>query len=254
MSKLEICALASGSNGNCYYIGNEKEALLIDAGLSAKQIQVRLSEKQIDISKIKAVLITHEHSDHSRGARVLGKRLHIPVFLTKKTFLALRRAVQPEVPQWFELDAKFRIGAFSIYPFSKQHDAAEACSFRISYEGTHVGVMTDIGEACEQVKLHFSKCHAVFLESNYDEEMLMQGPYPYHLKLRVASDKGHLSNEQACRLVEDHAGEQLHTILLSHISGENNTLEKASAAFQSLQDTYRIELTSRHKAGELIAL
>ena len=254
MSKLEICALASGSNGNCYYVGNEQEAILIDAGLSARQLQRRLAEKQIDPSKIKAVLITHEHSDHSRGARVLSKRLHIPVYLTKKTYLAMRRAVQPDVPRWFELNKEFQLGEFSVFPFSKQHDAVEACSFRVSYAGRHVGVMTDIGEPCDRVKEHFSMCHAVFLESNYDEDMLMSGPYPYHLKQRVASARGHLSNEQAFQLLEKHAGGQLHTIFLSHLSGQNNTPEKASAVFEPFNKTYRIELTSRHGATDVVSM
>ncbi|SFE92036.1 MBL fold metallo-hydrolase [Sunxiuqinia elliptica] len=254
MSKIEICALASGSNGNCYYIGNDKEALLVDAGLSARQLQMRLAERQIDQRKIKAVLITHEHSDHCRGARVLGKRFQIPVYLTKKTFLAMRKAVQPETPRWFEPNQDFQVGEFLVTPFAKQHDAADACSFRISYAGKHVGVMTDIGEACDRVKEQFSQCHAVFLESNYDHDMLMNGPYPYYLKQRVSSSRGHLSNEQACDLLQDHAGAELHTIFLSHLSGENNTPEKAYAVFEPLSTTYRIELTSRHGSTELVEI
>jgi phosphoribosyl 1,2-cyclic phosphodiesterase len=251
VNKLEICALASGSNGNCYYVGNETEALLIDAGLSARQLQLRLAEKQIDQAKIKAVLITHEHSDHCRGARVLSKRLHLPVYLTKKTFLAMRKAVRPDTPRWFEPNFEFQLGEFSVFPFAKQHDAADACSFRISYAGKHVGVMTDIGEACEKVKSEFAKCHAVFLESNYDEEMLKNGRYPYHLKQRVASSIGHLSNDQAFVLLREFAGNELHTILLSHISGENNTPEKAYSVFEPLKEQYLIELTSRHRATEI---
>lgn len=254
MSKIELCALASGSNGNCYYIGNETEALLVDAGLSARQLQLRLAEKQIDPSKIKAVLITHEHSDHCRGARVLGKRLHIPVYLTKKTFLAMRKAVQPQTPKWFEPNLEFQLGEFTVFPFSKQHDAADACSFRISYAGKHIGVMTDIGEPCHSVKEEFGRCHAVFLESNYDETMLLNGSYPYYLKQRVASSVGHLSNDQACQLLKEHAGEQLHTVFLSHLSGENNTPEKAFEAFQPFSQTYRVELTSRYGATELIRI
>ncbi len=254
MKKLEICALASGSNGNCYYIGNETEALLVDAGLSARQLQLRLAEKEIDPSKIKAVLITHEHSDHCRGARVLGKRLGIPVYLTKKTFLAMRKAIQPEMPRWFEPNMEFQLGEFAVFPFNKQHDAADACSFRISYAGKHIGVMTDIGEPCQRVKDEFSRCHAVFLESNYDENMLMNGSYPYHLKQRVSSNVGHLSNEQASQLLKEHAGEQLQTIFLSHLSGENNTPGKAFAAFQVFTNTYKIELTSRHGATEVFSI
>lgn len=250
-NKLEVCALASGSNGNCYYIGNDHEALLVDVGLSARQLQLRIQEKGIEEGKIKAILITHEHCDHARGARVLSKRLHVPVYITKKTFLALSKSSRPADVVWFELNQSFQLGEFEVHAFSKQHDAVEACSFRVSYAGKHVGVMTDIGEVCEQVKIHFSACDAVFLESNYDEEMLMSGPYPYYLKQRVSSDLGHLSNLQAFRLVDEFAGENLKTIFLSHLSGENNTPEIADAVFNPLRSRFQVELTSRHQSTSI---
>jgi phosphoribosyl 1,2-cyclic phosphodiesterase len=246
VAKLEICALASGSNGNCYYIGNDQEAILIDAGLSARQLQLRMQECRLDTARIKAILVTHEHSDHCCGIRVFSKRLGgVPVYLTKKTYLALHSRQRPEKVIWFEPNRPFRVGSFEIFPFTKQHDAVDACSFRISYDGRHIGVMTDIGDPCEQVKQHFSLCDAVFLETNYDEDMLWNGSYPYYLKQRISSAFGHLSNEQAFRLVESCAGERLKTILLSHLSGENNTPEKAFSVFQPLQKSYQIELTSR---------
>lgn len=254
MDRLEVCALASGSNGNCYYLGNDTEAVLVDAGLSARQLQLRIAEKGIDQKKIKAILITHEHSDHCRGARVLSKRLNIPVYLTKKTYLTLSRQHQPADTRWFEPNQTFQLGEFEISAFSKLHDAVDACSFLISYAGKNVGVMTDIGNPCEQVKTHLGFCHVVFLETNYDEDMLQNGPYPYYLKERVASDLGHLSNIQAFNLVKEHAGESLKTIFLSHISGENNTPEKAYSVFESLKEKYHVELTSRHQATEVFSI
>lgn len=254
MGKLEVCALASGSNGNCYYVGNETEALLVDVGLSARQLQLRLQERQIDQQKIKAILITHEHADHVRGARVLGKRLQVPVFMNKRTFLALSRANQPSNVKWFEPGWPFQLGEFEVFPFTKQHDAAEACSFRISFGGKHVGVMTDLGIACEQTKSHFNQCHAVFLESNYDPDMLMNGPYPAHLKERVCSEFGHLSNQQAFELADTCGGDNLQTIFLSHLSGENNTPEIAAAVFEPLRERYQIELTSRSMPTALFTI
>lgn len=254
MSKLEICALASGSNGNCYYIGNENEALLIDAGLSARQLQLRFQSQSIDQAKIKAILITHEHADHCRGARVLSKRLQVPVYLTKKTFLAMSRAEKPAHVVWFEPNLPFQLGEFDVFPFSKQHDAADACSFRIGFGDKQVGVMTDIGEACEHVKTHFSLCHAVFLESNYDDNMLWNGTYPYYLKQRVSSAAGHLSNLQASQLAAEYAGEQLSMVLLSHLSGENNTPDLADAQFQSLRGRFRVELTSRIESSPVFSI
>lgn len=254
MSKLEVCALASGSNGNCYYIGNDTEALLIDAGLSARQLQLRFLSRGIEQSKIKAILITHEHADHCRGARVLSKRLQIPVYVSKKTFLAMSRAERPSDTKWFEPNLPFQLGEFEVFPFSKQHDAADACSFRVGFEGKNIGVMTDIGEACEQVKNHFSQCHAVFLESNYDDDMLWNGPYPYYLKERVASATGHLSNTQAFELASEYAGDQLSAIFLSHLSGENNTPERADEVFQPLRERFRVELTSRAESTGVFSI
>ena len=251
---LEICALASGSNGNCYYVGNENTAVLIDAGLSARGIQLRLEERNLSSKKIKAIFITHEHSDHCRGARVLSKRLRIPVYLTKKTFLAIRKAVKPELVRWFVPGDSIVVGEMTVHSFSKNHDAVDACSFRVSYSGKEVGVMTDLGVACDRVIDHFSKCHAVFIESNYDEDMLMNGSYPYHLKRRVSSNYGHLSNIQSYELVNEHANENLQTVLLSHLSGENNTPEKASEAFKPLEETYQIVMTSRAKPSEVFTL
>ncbi|MGQ8335986.1 MBL fold metallo-hydrolase [Sunxiuqinia sp. A32] len=248
---LEICALASGSNGNCYYIGNDQSAVLVDVGLSARQIQLRMSSRKLSAEKVKAIFISHEHSDHCRGARVLSKRLRIPVFLTKKTYLAIRPAEKPELVRWFEPGQEIEIGNIKVSTFLKKHDAVEACSFRLTYGGKEIGVMTDIGEPCDRVIDHFSKCHAVFLESNYDDDMLQNGPYPYYLKRRVSSSVGHLSNVQALELVQNHAGEQLEMLLLSHLSGENNTPDKALESFKPCNGNYKIVLTSRKEASEV---
>ncbi|MFV0365606.1 MAG: MBL fold metallo-hydrolase [Mangrovibacterium sp.] len=254
MGKLNVCAIASGSNGNCYYIGTDSEAIVIDAGLSSRQLQVRMHEAGINPSIIKAIIISHEHSDHARGARVLSKQLNVPVYTTKATFNATRKSIRPFAAKWFEADSVFHVGNFEIHAFAKQHDAADGCSFRVVHEGCHIGVITDLGIADENTQREFSQCEFVFLESNYNTEMLWNGPYPMHLKERVQSHKGHLSNEQAVELVENHAGEQLHTVLLSHLSAENNSPEVAMYAFEKLKEHYNIELTYRHKATKIYEL
>jgi phosphoribosyl 1,2-cyclic phosphodiesterase len=251
---LEICALASGSNGNCYYIGNEKDAVLIDAGISCRQILKRMAEKELNPMKIKAAVISHEHSDHVRGARVLAKKLKIPVHLTAKTFLATYKNMQPAWPRFFEPGQAISIGEFQIHTFLKNHDASEPCSFRIEYAGRNVGVFTDIGEPCENVLFQFGLCDAVFLESNYDEEMLRTGSYPDFLKQRVASSYGHLSNVQALKLLEENAGTQLKCVFLSHLSAENNTPETAMATHQPLFDRFKVRLTSRYGPTEVFVL
>jgi len=251
---IEICALASGSNGNCYYIGNERDAVLVDAGISAKQILTRLYDAGLNASKIRGIFITHEHTDHVSGARVLSKRLQVPAWFSQGTLDALRETERPELSKIFISGKAVAINSFQIHPFSKNHDAAEPCSFRVEHDGWHVGVFTDIGEACQQVKTHLRKCHALFLETNYDEKMLWEGSYPYMLKRRVASSVGHLSNDQAFELLRDHAGPELVHVFLSHLSGENNRPELAEARFESLTDRFNVKVTSRSTFSNAVKL
>ncbi len=242
---VELCALASGSNGNCYYIGNEHDAILVDAGISARQILNRMHEAGLDPSKIRGIFVSHEHTDHVSGVRVLSKKLGIQAWFSQGTLDALRETERPDLLVVFAPGKVIRCGTFSVHPFLKNHDAAEPCSFRIEHDGWHVGVFTDIGEPCDRLKQHLRKCHALFLETNYDEKMLWEGSYPYLLKRRVASSNGHLSNDQAFELIRDHAGPELLHVFLSHLSGENNRPELAEACFKPLSDRFNVSLTSR---------
>lgn len=251
---IELCALASGSNGNCYYVGNEMDALLVDAGISAKQILIRLNEAGLDASKIRGIFVSHEHSDHIRGVSVLSKRLGIPAWFSQGTFDSLSEPDRPERTNIFIPGKAVKSSSFTIHPFLKNHDAVEPCSFRIEHDDWHIGVFTDIGEACTQLINHLRKCHALFLETNYDEKMLWEGSYPYILKRRVASSHGHLSNDQAFELIRDYAGPELVHVFLSHLSGENNRPEIAEARFQTLTDRFNVQLTSRHTFSELCRL
>lgn len=228
--------------------------MLIDAGISRKQILLRMAEKGLDPKKIKAVFISHEHSDHLRGALVLGKRLQVPVYMTSQTWLSAYPNLRPDNPRFFKPGEPVSIGEFTVYPFIKNHDAAEPCSFRIKYKNKNVGVFTDIGEPCDNVIQHLKLCNALFLETNYDEKMLWEGNYPYYLKRRIASENGHLSNRQAFDLLNSHSGENLKFVFLSHLSKENNTPEKAFAEIQSLSNRFEIKLTSRYEAGEVVMI
>jgi phosphoribosyl 1,2-cyclic phosphodiesterase len=251
---LTICAIASGSNGNCYYIGNSTEAILVDSGISARQTIARMELKNLDPGIIRAIFISHEHTDHTRGARVLSKKLHIPVFLTAQTYTAMFDGLKPQSPRFFKPGEEITVGAFKIFPFLKQHDAAEPCSFRISYRGLHTGVFTDIGSPCENVIRQFSQCHVAFLETNYDEKMLWNGNYPWPLKKRIASEYGHLSNDQAYDLLIKNSGDQLKTVFLSHLSAENNSPDTAYNRFSEVCEKFQIILTSRYEAGEVIRM
>ena len=248
---LEICAIASGSNGNCYYIGNETEAVIIDAGISCKEIVLRMKKNGLNPTKLKALFITHEHSDHIRGTRGVTKKLRIPVYLTSKTYYGTYNNLRPDFPNFFNPGDKINVGEFTIHSFLKNHDATEPCSFRVEYKNKNVGVFTDIGEPCENVTTHLQKCNGLFLETNYDEIMLWEGRYPWFLKKRVASDSGHLSNVQAYNLLNEHAGKNLKCVFLSHISKENNTPEIAFNSMQPLTSRFDVKVTSRYEAGEV---
>jgi len=214
----------------------------------------RMQERNLNPAKIKALFITHEHSDHISGARVLGKRLRIPVYLTARTWFGAYKNQRPDFPSFFQPGDVVEAGGFLVHTFLKNHDASEPCSFRVQYGEKSVGVFTDIGEPCENVKNHVQQCHALFLETNYDEKMLWEGSYPWFLKKRVASYVGHLSNDQAFELLQNHAGDNLKCVLLSHISKENNTPATALSAMQPLSQEYQIELTSRFEASPVFQL
>jgi phosphoribosyl 1,2-cyclic phosphodiesterase len=251
---LEICAIASGSNGNCYYIGNDEDAILIDAGISCKQILLRMNERNLNPAKLKAVFVTHEHSDHMRGVRGVSKKLQIPIYLTAKTHNGAYKNLRPDYPKFFTPEEEIEVGAFTIFSFLKNHDASEPCSFRIQYKEKNIGVFTDIGEPCDNVKSHLQKCNGLFLESNYDEQMLLEGRYPYFLKQRIISHVGHLSNDQTFELLDKYASNELKCVFLSHISKDNNTPEKALERMESLTSKFEVKVATRYKATEVYAI
>ena len=251
---VEICAVASGSNGNCYYIGNHENAILVDAGVNCKQILSKMKISGLSPSKLRGIFITHEHNDHVCGVRVLAKKLDIPVFMTKGTYQGLYLTNRPDAVRLIESDQSIDLCSFIIHPVLKNHDGKEPTSFRVEHQGINIGIFTDIGSPCDNVTAHLKVCDALFLESNYDEKMLWGGSYPPHLKERVASDVGHLSNLQAAELLEEHAAEHLKVVLLSHLSGENNTPEIAYQAVKHLEDRFQIIVTSRKQPSEVITV
>src|SRR3954447_13681332 len=170
---LYIASLNSGSNGNCYYIGNEDEAIFIDAGLSCRETEQRMNRLNLPISKIKAIFISHEHDDHIKGVETLSRKFQIPVYITNDTLSNSRIKLKGENIASFEKFTPVVIGNISITAFPKFHDAINPHSFFITCNQVHVGVFTDLGRVCKDVISHFQKCHAAFPESNYDEHMLM---------------------------------------------------------------------------------
>jgi phosphoribosyl 1,2-cyclic phosphodiesterase len=244
---LFITSLASGSNGNCYYIGNSKEAVLIDAGISCREIETRMKRLGLSLQTVKAVFISHEHSDHIQGLPVLVKKHKLPVYITADTARHGKlRLAEPPVYS-FRCSEPVKVGSLTITPFSKAHDAADPHSFVIAGNGVNVGVFTDIGVPCTRLIRHFSQCHAAFLESNYDEQLLAQGSYPAHLKARIRGGKGHLSNRQALELFKTHRGANLSHLLLAHLSKNNNCPKLVKNLFQLHAGSTEIVVASRYE-------
>ncbi len=188
---LFITSLNSGSNGNCYYIGNESEAVLIDAGIPCKEIEKRMKRLDLSIKKIKAVFVSHEHSDHIKGIEVFSKKYQIPVYITATTLINTGIRIENHLVTSFKANESIKIGTLNILPFPKFHDASDPNSFIVECNKIKVGIFTDIGLPCENVINHFQQCHAAFLEANYDEKMLNESDYPYHLKKRISGGQGH---------------------------------------------------------------
>jgi len=219
-----------------------------------RQLMFRFQSRGLDPGKLRGLFLSHEHSDHSMGIRVLSKRLCLTVWMSQHTWSSLPRSYRPPWVRFFTPGEPVEVDDFIIHPFLKNHDAAEPCSFRIESRGSSVGVFTDIGEPCERVRGELRRCRALFLETNYDEKMLWEGPYPWPLKKRVASGVGHLSNRQALELLREEADASLECVFLSHLSQENNTPGLALATLEPMQAFTTLKMTSRYEASELYRL
>ena len=252
--QLQLASLNSGSNGNCYYIGNETEAVLIDAGLSCRETEKRLHQLGLDIQNIKAIFISHEHKDHISGVSVLSKKYQLPVYITKKTLNNCWPGIENHLVHSFVAEEKISVGNLIITAFTKSHDANDPHSFIIHCAANCIGVFTDIGHACKNVIQYFRLCHAVFLESNYDERMLDNGNYPIHLKRRITGGKGHLSNTQALELFCENKWAGLRLLILSHLSENNNSEKIVNELFSKHAGTTEIFVASRYSASRIFLI
>ncbi|HYG37892.1 MAG TPA: MBL fold metallo-hydrolase [Cytophagales bacterium] len=244
--KLFVTALNSGSNGNCYYVGNEEEAVLIDAGISCREIEQRMKRLNLCMKKVKAIFISHEHSDHIKGVNVLSKKYKLAVYITPGTLANARLDASNPLNIRLIPYVPVQVGNLQVTAFPKFHDARDPQSFVVRHKELCIGVFTDIGAPCEHVIKHFQYCHAIFLEANYDDKMLAQGSYPIHLKNRISSNKGHLSNKQALDLFLNYRPSFMSHIFLSHISKENNDPKLVFDLFNSHAKDVEVVLTSRH--------
>lgn len=251
---LFVTSLNSGSNGNCYYVGNNNEAVLVDVGISSREVEARMKRLGLELSKLKAIFISHEHSDHIKGVQLLSKKHQIPVYVTDATRRKGHLKLEKHLSNTFAATAQVNIGELLISAFSKHHDAADPYSFMISCKGINVGVFTDIGKTCSNLIHHFKQCHAAFLESNYDDAMLQNGNYPYYLKQRITGGLGHLSNKEALDLFSTHRSSSLSHLFLSHLSKNNNCPKLVQKLFDDHSAGVKIVVASRYEELPLYSI
>ena len=238
---MRMCSIASGSSGNCIYVGSEQTHLLVDTGISKKKIEEGLVHLDVKGEEISAILITHEHADHIQGLGVFSRKYGIPIYATKGTIAGISNykslGKMPEgLYHEIEVDQKFSIGDLEIKPFAISHDANEPSGFRIENFEKAVAIATDLGVYDEYIINNLRNLDALLLEANHDVHMVEVGPYPYPLKQRVLGSRGHLSNELTGRLLCNILHDDLKYIMLGHLSKENNYAELA-------RETVKLEVT-----------
>lgn len=248
---MRLCSIASGSSGNCIYVGSEATHLLVDVGISGKRTEAGLQELDLTGRDVDGILITHEHADHVSGLGVMARKYGIPVYATAGTIKAMKDCgslgdVDPALFHEVQEDKKFIIKDLTVNPIRISHDAAQPVGYRISYGSRRVAVCTDLGVYNDYTVECLRGMDALLLEANHDVNMLQVGPYPYYLKQRILSDRGHLSNENSGRLLCRILHDGLKAVLLGHLSKENNLPE---LAFESVRMEINLGETP-YKAGD----
>jgi len=227
-----IAFLASGSRGNAALVYNGDRGVLVDCGLSAREARRRIDAAGLGEIQIEAVLVTHEHSDHVAGVRVLSRSLGVPVYATRPTASRLNSQLA-DVPDVCDIRPgdEFSLASFSVVAFRTSHDAADPVGYRFQdASGRRIGVMTDTGVLTEEIAEAIVDCDVLGIETNHDYDMLENGPYPHFLKQRIRSDRGHLSNRAAADALERLGSDRLHTIVGLHLSEQNNLPRLARAS------------------------
>lgn len=241
---MKLFSIASGSSGNCIFVGSENTNLLVDAGISAKKIENGLKLIDIHPDTIQGILVTHEHIDHVSGIGVMARRYNIPIYATYETAMQICRMKSlGEIPaklfRFVKPDQSFSINDINIEPFSISHDAANPVCYTMSADGEKIGIATDLGKYDDYILSKLKDSDLLMIEANHDINMLLVGKYPYYLKQRILGDKGHLSNDTSADLISKLISGKKQHIILAHLSKENNYEELA----------YETVLCELNKAG-----
>jgi phosphoribosyl 1,2-cyclic phosphodiesterase len=256
---MNVCVLASGSSGNCTWIGSGGRGLLVDAGASARQVEARLKDMSLTLSSVAGICVTHEHGDHVAGLRTLHQRHGVPLFANAGTIEVVDRANPAGTLAWnvFETGQPFRVADFDVTPFAVPHDCCEPVGFVIGDGRTRTGIVTDMGVATHLVRERLRGCDVLVLEANHDEDLLRNADRPWSLKQRIAGPQGHLSNRQAGELAAELAGPNTRCVFLAHLSADCNDPALARVTVRRILDArglagVAVELTYPDKPSRLV--
>lgn len=225
---LNFISFGSGSSGNCYYLFTDDESLMIDVGIGIRTLKKYFKEYGLQLSLINNILVTHDHADHVKSVGSFSNDHEIPVYTTSKIHKGIqnnycvRHKISPDLVRVIEPGKTFSLGNFQITPFAVPHDSCENVGYRIVYGDTVFCLITDAGHVTEEMTQYISEANYLVIESNFDEEMLLHGPYPAHLKARIMSGNGHLSNKHCAEAIAKYASPELRHVWLCHLSDENN--------------------------------
>jgi len=262
---MKIQILASGSKGNATYLSFDDKELLIDFGISMKQMRLRLAEKGSTLEKLDGILITHEHSDHVKGLTSLYQKYHMPIYLTMGTYKNLSNEILMSIPEdafhYIRFNEPFAFGTSEILPFMTFHDALEPTGYKITENGKSIVYMTDTGYFPEHQYEIIQNANLYIIESNHEPDMLLDSDRPWHLKRRILDDKGHLSNQDSAYIMVKVIGENTKEIILAHLSEDCNTEDCALDAFQKVFSNQGLSLENvslkcakQHESMEVIVL
>ncbi|NIQ92977.1 MAG: MBL fold metallo-hydrolase [Desulfuromonadales bacterium] len=251
---MRVCVLASGSQGNALYIESDESRILIDAGLSGRELARRLALIGVEADDLDAIFVTHEHQDHCRGLGAMARRHHLPVFAHEATLKALPRLGRVSDIREFDVGDHVDFRDIQVRSFPVTHDAASPVGFTIETTAGKIGMATDLGIPTRLVADRLRECRVLVIESNHDEKMLRDGPYPWHLKERIRSTHGHLSNGASAGLLDQLAWPGLDMVFLAHLSEQNNCPDLAGQTAREVVDAGnlcrpRIEVAGQHQVS-----
>lgn len=257
--KIKFCSLSSGSKGNCYFLQSERSKLLIDAGLSLRQLEARLYLIGVAPNEIDAVIISHEHIDHVRGAANFSHKFGTKIYINYPTLKAAANMDRASKIIEFGAGEEFTINDLNINPFSISHDAVDPVAFSITADNKKVGIATDLGVATNLVKTNLQGCDLLLIESNHDYDMLINGPYPWAIKQRILGRQGHLSNKDTLELISNVICEKTSFVMLAHISETNNNEDKVRKDVmepykKKNKDNVTFMITNQHKPVGMVEL